>query len=165
MLNRNTSLWAEWRVPLCYAAHRMGVHRCRTSSILQISSNKTLNKGSMLSFTYSFTLIYEETPVEKKFNCPQIRKKTKNHLILLYIKFIATPFCLTQAQCSHSYGLELMLKLLMLFFKLLQSPSLFFSPTPRHSNSLLGLALKQLLLFPTPVSAFFLSIFRTFSLI
>lgn len=39
----------------------------------------------MLSFTYSFTLFYEETPVEEKLNCPQIRKKQKNPLILLYI--------------------------------------------------------------------------------
>ena len=100
--------------------------------------------------------------MEKKLKCTRIKEKQKNPLILLYIKIVATLFCLTQAKCSHSYCLDLMLKLLMLFFKSLQSSSLFFSPIPKYSHNLSGLALMQLLLFPTLAGAFSFPVFKKF---
>lgn len=49
-----------------------------------------------------------------------LRKTNKqNPLILLYIRIIAAPFSLTQATCSHSYCLKIVLEVQNQFFQII----------------------------------------------
>lgn len=158
VLNKNTSLWAQWRVPLHTELHTEWDFTDAEPSLFFgfPAVNLWIKDLRCLSLTLFHSSmerhLYKRSSTAHKY---REKKEKKTTLVLQYIKIIAPPFCLSQDSCRHFYCLDLMLKLLMLFFKWLQSLSLLFSPIPKYFHKLLRLALEQLL-FPIPKGAIFL---------
>lgn len=118
--------------------------------LFQISSKNSWNKGSMLFFAFFFfTFFYEETSVEKVY-CLQIREKQNQNQTdfpvyqdhccsFLFDLHQVQPYFLPE---DNAWGAKPELQMITVPL---------FKPNPRYFNTL-----KQLLLFPAPVSVFFL---------
>lgn len=137
------------------SAHWKGcVNRCWASSLLWISSSKSLNKGFMLSFTYSFLLFYVEIPVKKKLNCPQIKRKKEK-------KKKHVDFTVYQDHCYSFLFVPKQLQAFLLSGALSLSLFLFFSLSLSLSLSLI-LSYPKIFQKPTEVSTWIGKCFSLF---